>query len=61
MKIDESLLLARQGEELAERQLRHREVSVGRKPMAIGFFHQTLLSRGTDLDRRIKLVSGTGC
>jgi len=34
MKIDESLLLARQGEELAERQLRDREVSVGRKPMA---------------------------
>lgn len=34
MKIDESLLLARQGEELAERQLRYREVYVGRKPMA---------------------------
>ncbi len=34
MIIDKSLLLARQGEELAERQLRHREVSVGRKPMA---------------------------
>ena len=34
MKTDESLLLARQGEELAERQLRHREVCVGRKPMA---------------------------
>ena len=33
MKIDKSLLLTRQGEELAERQLRHREVSVGRKPM----------------------------
>ena len=34
MKIDKSLLFTRQGEELAERQLRHREVSVGRKPMA---------------------------
>ena len=34
MKIDKSLLLARQGEELAERQLRYREVNVGRKPMA---------------------------
>ena len=34
MKIDKSLLLTRQGEELAERQLRNREVSVGRKPMA---------------------------
>ena len=33
-KPNESLLLARQGEELAERQLRYREVSVGRKPMA---------------------------
>ncbi len=34
MKTDKSLLLTRQGEELAERQLRHREVCVGRKPMA---------------------------
>lgn len=34
MKIDKSLLLTRQGEELAERQLRHREVFVGRKLMA---------------------------
>ena len=34
MKIGKSLLLARQGEELAERQLRHREVFVGRKLMA---------------------------
>ena len=33
-KESESLLLTRQGEELAERQLRHREVIVGRKPMA---------------------------
>ena len=30
----EMVLLTRQGEELAERQLRYREVSVGRKPMA---------------------------
>ena len=34
VKTDKSLLLARQGEELAERQLRCREVRVGRKPMA---------------------------
>ena len=34
MNKSESLLLAQQGEELAERQLRYREVSVGRKPMA---------------------------
>jgi hypothetical protein len=34
MKINKSLLLTRQGEELAERQLRYREVSVGRKLMA---------------------------
>ena len=34
MKIDKSLLLTQQGEELAERQLRHREVFVGRKLMA---------------------------
>ena len=33
-KESESLLLTRQWEELAERQLRHREVIVGRKPMA---------------------------
>ena len=34
MKINKSLLLARQGEELAARQLRYREVSVWRKLMA---------------------------
>lgn len=31
-EVNESLLLAGQGEELAEGQLRHREVIVGRKP-----------------------------
>ena len=34
MRTDESLLSTRQGEGLAEGQLRHREVTVGRKPMA---------------------------
>jgi len=34
MKTDKSLLLTRQGEELAEGQLRYREVAVGRKLMA---------------------------
>ena len=33
-EVNESLLLTRQGEELAEGQLRRREVTVGRKPMA---------------------------
>jgi len=33
-EVNESLLLTRQGEELAEGQPRHREATVGRKPMA---------------------------
>jgi len=61
MKIDKSLLLARQGEGLAEGQLRYREVSVGRKPMAKHWSDEqeshTRQSRGMRRHRTLKSKS----